>query len=496
MNRLKLGLVSTVAVVGCFGAVDTANAQFLYSGGGTLASLVYRQLFDCYYYSIPGDTLSTSCTNTAGVTGAIAEILYAPVGSGAGQNAFVAHNPTVLGTPATTNTVPYTSSYETLVGTSIYPYPSLQFAGSDAVLSGSLYKTFQINQGGIGIFAKWGKAIEIPAFSTPVAIITKDPALSFTSGRLQLSRKSLCGIFSGHITDWSDAQLTADNGGVAIHSSPYPITLVHRSDGSGTTFLLTQALLAQCGGQVGPTSTGSASFSLYEFPWSDANATCPAPLTPPVPFQPTTKANWFDINGTHTDQCGAPIPNPGGMLFANASGSGGVANLVSTTAGAIGYVSPDFAAPVNPSGPAMAAVQDQFDIDNNFTTTPTYVVPSPASANLAMLGASADFSNSDITDPLNWSAQGVVPNPNLNGAYPISGFTWFYFYQCYAPGQNFTLIQNYLIWHYTAPLAATILNNNGFSPIPTPWLNAATNLVGGTMGTAGAGACAGVAPGA
>jgi phosphate transport system substrate-binding protein len=59
-------------------------------------------------------------------------------------------------------------------------------------------------------------------------------------GKLQLDGPTLANIFLGHITKWNDPALTALNSGVSLPSSA--ITVVHRSDGSGTTFHFTDYL--------------------------------------------------------------------------------------------------------------------------------------------------------------------------------------------------------------------------------------------------------------
>src|SRR6266567_7022387 len=58
--------------------------------------------------------------------------------------------------------------------------------------------------------------------------------------KLNLDADTLSGIFLGHITRWNDAKLTALNSGTNLPNSA--ITVVHRSDGSGTTFHFTDYL--------------------------------------------------------------------------------------------------------------------------------------------------------------------------------------------------------------------------------------------------------------
>ncbi|WP_367270288.1 substrate-binding domain-containing protein [Thermosynechococcus sp. M55_K2018_012] len=54
---------------------------------------------------------------------------------------------------------------------------------------------------------------------------------------LKLPREVYCGIVTGKITRWNDAQLVAANPGKTLPDKP--ITFAHRSNGSGTTFIFT-----------------------------------------------------------------------------------------------------------------------------------------------------------------------------------------------------------------------------------------------------------------
>ncbi len=57
---------------------------------------------------------------------------------------------------------------------------------------------------------------------------------------LKLSREAYSGIFLGTIVQWDDPRIMASNPGVPLPS--LPITVITRSDGSGTTSLLTEHL--------------------------------------------------------------------------------------------------------------------------------------------------------------------------------------------------------------------------------------------------------------
>lgn len=59
-------------------------------------------------------------------------------------------------------------------------------------------------------------------------------------GQLKLTADTLSAIFLGKITKWNDPKIAADNQGVQLPDAN--ITVVHRSDGSGTTYIFTNYL--------------------------------------------------------------------------------------------------------------------------------------------------------------------------------------------------------------------------------------------------------------
>ena len=54
------------------------------------------------------------------------------------------------------------------------------------------------------------------------------------AGAMKLDGETLANIFLGKITNWNDPAIAALNGGLKLPDQK--ITVVHRSDGSGTTF--------------------------------------------------------------------------------------------------------------------------------------------------------------------------------------------------------------------------------------------------------------------
>ena len=60
------------------------------------------------------------------------------------------------------------------------------------------------------------------------------------NGQLKLTPTTIAGIFLGTIKKWNDPALAADNSGVTLPNQA--ISVVHRSDGSGTTYIFTDYL--------------------------------------------------------------------------------------------------------------------------------------------------------------------------------------------------------------------------------------------------------------
>lgn len=66
-----------------------------------------------------------------------------------------------------------------------------------------------------------------------------------TDGQLKLSPDTLASIFMGTVTKWNDKAIAADNPDLELPDAT--INVVHRSDGSGTTWIFTNYLTAAAG---------------------------------------------------------------------------------------------------------------------------------------------------------------------------------------------------------------------------------------------------------
>ena len=83
-----------------------------------------------------------------------------------------------------------------------------------------------------------GTVLYFPTVAAPITVSYNLTGVE----KLQLSGTTLAKIFSLKIKKWNDAAIAADNPGVTLPSTA--ITVVHRSDGSGTTSNFTKFLTA------------------------------------------------------------------------------------------------------------------------------------------------------------------------------------------------------------------------------------------------------------
>lgn len=87
------------------------------------------------------------------------------------------------------------------------------------------------------------RLLQFPAVIGGVVPVVNIPGIK--PGQLRLDPDALCGIFLGEITAWDDKNIKALNTGVKLPNKK--ITVVRRSDGSGTTAIFTDYLSSSCG---------------------------------------------------------------------------------------------------------------------------------------------------------------------------------------------------------------------------------------------------------
>jgi phosphate transport system substrate-binding protein len=208
--------------------------------------------------------------------------------------------------------------------------------------------------------------ILVPTAGGAVSVVYNLPGVS----KLRLSRTTLPAIFSGQIKNWDDAKIKADNPGVNLPNSP--IKFVVRADGSGTTFIFTNHLSATSGyfkGRIG------------------AN----------------TAPKWT-------------LPNA-----LKGKGNPGVAALVKSTPGSIGYVEYDYATKNKLNSAEVQNKKGEF------------VAPSLASANSAL---------STVKFPDNYRV--FVGDPGQG--YPIVGLTWMMVYKQYSTPAKAEAVKKWINW--------------------------------------------------
>ncbi len=172
--------------------------------------------------------------------------------------------------------------------------------------------------------------LHIPMTSGAVVITYNIPGVS---AALNLNGKDLADIYLGKITNWNSPEIKATNKGVNLPD--LPIVVIHRSDGSGTSFIFTDYLT-----KVNPD-------------WAKKVGKASA-------------VNW-----------------PAGL---GGKGSEGVAGLVKNTPGAIGYVELAY------------AKQNNMPFANVQNKSGKFITPSPESTTLASNVAIPADTKVSITD--------------------------------------------------------------------------------------------------
>jgi phosphate transport system substrate-binding protein len=225
-------------------------------------------------------------------------------------------------------------------------------------------------------------------FPVIIGPITMSYNLSGVSN-LKLDPTVIAKIFQGQIKTWNDAAIKADNPGVSLPSTP--ITIAVRSDSSGTT----------------------QNFTLF--------------LKDAVPSV-WTLGSSSTIKWPSTARAG--MGNPG------------VAQIVKSTSGAIGYV--DYAT-AKASGLSFASVKN---------SSGAFIAPSPASASAAADGATVA---SNLTFAAAWAPG--------SGAYPITYQSWDLVYAQQPSASDAALLKAYL--GYLLGPGQQLLGNLGYAPLPS-----------------------------
>jgi phosphate transport system substrate-binding protein len=206
---------------------------------------------------------------------------------------------------------------------------------------------------------------------------------------LKLDATVLAEIFSGKITKWNDPAIAALNSGTTLPSTP--ITIAVRSDSSGTT----------------------QNFSLY--------------------LEKAAGSAWA-LGSSST------IKWPSTARAGN--GNPGVAQIIKSTPGAIGYV--DYA-DAKASGLSYASIKN---------SSGSYVAPSPQAASAAGTGIT-------IAPDLTFHAvDASVPT-----AYPITYQSWVLVYEMQPNANDAAMLKAYI--GYLIGSGQQLLGNLGYAPLPS-----------------------------
>jgi phosphate transport system substrate-binding protein len=106
---------------------------------------------------------------------------------------------------------------------------TIDFGGTDSPMSNDQMADFKTKRG--------ANVLHFPVALGAVVATTNIPGVI---AQLTFTPQVLADIFLGKITKWNDPALVAANPGVTL--PPNPIVVVHRSDGSGTSFVWTDYL--------------------------------------------------------------------------------------------------------------------------------------------------------------------------------------------------------------------------------------------------------------
>jgi phosphate transport system substrate-binding protein len=226
-------------------------------------------------------------------------------------------------------------------------------------------------------------------FPDVIAPVTVSYNLSGLSKTLQLSAPVIASIFQGKITTWNNSAIAADNPGVTLPSTP--ITIAVRSDSSGTTQNFTQFLVDDSG-DGWTLGTGST-----------------------IKWPSTARAG---------------------------NGNGGVASIIKSTPGAIGYV--DYS-DAKASGLTFASIKNKAG---------DYVAPSVA-------GASAAASQVTVKPNLTFSA---IWAPGAS-SYPISAQSWVLVYETQSNANDAAMLKAWI--GYLVGDGQKLLPSLGFAPLPS-----------------------------
>jgi phosphate transport system substrate-binding protein len=106
---------------------------------------------------------------------------------------------------------------------------TVDFGASDGPMKDEQIAAFKQQRGTSILHLPTVLGADVPAYNIPGV-----------QGELKFTPEIIAGIYLGKITSWNDPAITKANPGVSLPNAP--IVVVHRSDGSGTTYVWTDYL--------------------------------------------------------------------------------------------------------------------------------------------------------------------------------------------------------------------------------------------------------------
>jgi ABC-type phosphate transport system substrate-binding protein len=495
----------------------TFGANDIFGGGSTLIGPYWNQMANCYgaasdlviqtsntaspsavdtdyftYTGTPKQTCSTTQVNRS------ATVWYINAGSGNGIGSFYGHDPVVKFGDVNTH-APNT-------------FPRELYSNSDAGLSdtpdvacynnGNCTEKVSIGAPGTACTSKspypvpaqcYGPLIQVPVSVDDVALLfnpvyekviapgQKEVDYSFRTATIKLSRSTVCGIYEGTITNWNDPAITKDNSGISLKNTKdptptgswsVPLIPVGRTDGSGTTSIVTRHLAAYCGDTIytiGSTNlpsavAGAAWNGINEYPGAGdvtgkiTTATGSSGVAYYTAF--TTPPNGFG------NRCSAGTVLPPGYTGGDC-----------IQQGRLGYAGADYSALYNKTSKAVSVSLDAVELQNK---AGKYIAIGPTGALAAFTAAGVPPTGAAQADPGNWveglSASVPLADPTGLTSYPLVGTTETFLYQCYANSRKTATVLGMETFVYSNHTSTDpklgILARVGLAPLPNAWLTA------------------------
>ena len=189
-------LALSVSLVLCLAVLVGAQNLAINAAGATFPYPIYSKWFDVYHSKNPN-----------------IQINYQSIGSGGGIRQLTA-------------------------GT-------VDFGASDMPMNDDQIKEFQ-SKNGCGVLH----------FPTVIGAVVPTYNVPKVSADLKFTEKAISGIYLGTITKWNDPEIVKANPGISLPKDD--IVVVHRSDGSGTTFIWTDFLSKASSDWKGKVGSGTS----------------------------------------------------------------------------------------------------------------------------------------------------------------------------------------------------------------------------------------------